>query len=158
MDGVIVVCVIAFITLLLTSALCDTTLVWLRKLVFRHRLRRRSREIRNASSKRASKVLDMIDMDDLGGDVLDLVAEKKYVRCAVLMSREVRRALRFPSHSRSNEKIVCDWIEKNYPEGVTSAMKHRITPLAIKLAFVESRFETAAEVQFDWLGPLVDSA
>jgi len=100
----------------------------------------------------------MIDMDDLGGDVLDLVAEKKYVRCAVLLSREARRALKYPNHSKANEKIVCDWIEKNYPEGVTSSMKHRITPLATKLAFVKSRFESAAEVHFEWLGPLVDSA
>jgi hypothetical protein len=125
---------------------------------FKRRLEDRRAAILDRSSRRVNKVLDLLDMDNLGDDMMELMVGQRYIRCAVIMSREARRALRFPTHSKANEKIVCDWIERHYEDGITRAMRHRITPLAVKLAFVKSKHELEAEEHFRWLGSLVDTA
>lgn len=149
---------LATLATILSVYLAHTATVWVRYILFQIKLRYRYREIRVASSKRAGRLLDILDIADLGEDVLDLLQSGKYVRAAVLISRDARLALRYPKHSVANERIVCDWIDKHLPEGMTRQMKHRVVPLAVKLSFVKSRYEIAADQQFDWMDFAVDKA
>lgn len=124
----------------------------------RYRLACRTRSIRLRVSRRVNRVLDLLDMAHMTGDTLDELEKKNYTRAAVIVSRQARLALRYPKHSKANEILACDWIDKHLPEGVTPAMRHRMVPLAIKLTFVRSREEEEAKQLFDFLTPCVDSA
>lgn len=55
---------------------------------FKRRLEDRRAAILDRSSRRVNKVLDLLDMDNLGDDMMELMEGQRYIRCAVIMSRE----------------------------------------------------------------------
>lgn len=131
---------------------------WYQYYTFQHQLRLRRNRIICESSKRTKRVLDILDDAQLGDDELELIAKKQYIRCAVLLSRKARIGLKYPSYSKANEKIACDWISRHCPADMTMGVKHKVLPLAIKLTFVRNQHEMRAQQHFEWLGALVDNA
>lgn len=125
---------------------------------FKYTLQMRRLTLKAKSSKRSRRILECLDDLCLGNDELELIENNDYVRCAVLLSRRARIGLRYPKYSGANERIACDWIERHMPEGMTLGVRHRVLPLAIKLTFVKSQFETDAEHQFSWFKPMVENA
>lgn len=125
---------------------------------FHYRLRLRQYAFMESCSKRVSKVMDILDMDDIGENEMELLSQKKHIRCAVLLSRRARIGLRYPGYSKANEKVACDWILRHCPDDMTIGMKHKVLPLAVKLTFVKSQHEVRADCHFKWLETLVDKA
>jgi len=125
---------------------------------FSYRKRKRMRQVYREATKRTQRVLDILDMDDLGGDEMELVARKQYIRCAVLISRRARMGLKYPGHSKANEKIAADWILRHLPDNMTMGVRHKVLPLAVKLTFVRSHYEYRADSHFSMLGDMVDVA
>jgi hypothetical protein len=105
-------------------------------------------------SQRVNRILDILDSDSIGDDEMEMVAAGKHVRCAVLLSRRARMALRYPNYSPANERIVCDWIERHLPADMTMGVRHKVMPLAIKMTFIKSHHELRAEHHFEWLQPM----
>lgn len=120
--------------------------------------RRRWRRIVRESSGRTQKVLELLDIDELGGDEMELIGRRQYVRCAVLISRRARQGLKFPGHSKANERIAADWILKHLPEDMTLGVRHKVLPLAVKLTFVRSHHEVRADYHFSLLADLIERA
>lgn len=112
---------------------------------------------RRRSSKRAMQLLDKLDEVDL--DVLlDQEIVDGPVRLAFKLSRAARMQLHYPKHSPANERIVSDWIQKNWPTDTRTSVKASTLPLAIKLSFVRSRSEDEASNIFGMLSGAVDVA
>jgi len=129
-----------------------------RYIVFAYNKRRRMRRIVNESSGRTQRVLDLLDLDELGGDEMELIARRQYVRCAVLISRRARQGLKYPKHSAANERIAADWILKHLPDDMTMGVRHKVLPLAVKLTFVRSHHEVRADYHFTLLNDMVEKA
>jgi len=145
-------------------ALCACSWVWTQctywheYFVLQHTLHMRKQRIIRESSKRTQRVLNCLDDDQITADELELIEARRYVRCAVVMSRRARMGLKYPKYSPANEKVACDWIGRHLPDGMPLSVKHRVLPLAIKLTFVRSHHEVRAEHHFTWLQDLVDKA
>lgn len=134
---------------------CLTTTMYHRFLMG-YKQRQRKRLIITESSRRTQRVLDILDVDELGGDELELIERRQYIRCAVLISRRARMGLKFPSYSAANERIAADWILKHLPDDMTIGVRHKVLPLAVKLTFVRSTHELRANYHFNVLKDMVD--
>lgn len=121
-----------------------------------HKLRTRRWSVFTKASKRTQRVLKILDIDTLGGDELELVERSQYTRCSILISRRARMGLKYPKHSKANERVAADWILKHLPEDMTVGVRHKVLPLAIKLTFVRSQHEEEANWHFEQLKGLVD--
>lgn len=95
-------------------------------------------------SKRAQKLIKQLD-EDIGLSELECVAESRYTRAAILMSRRARLDLKFPKWSEANERVVADWVKRNFDEGTSYGVRTRMAPLVIKMTFVKSAHELRAD-------------
>jgi hypothetical protein len=117
---------------------------------------RRNSKIKLAASKRAERVMRILD-GKLDPNVEAAMSGAKHLRASVLLSRAARVALKFPKHSRSNEIVVADWLNRHAPESMSFTQRSHIFPLAIKLTFVKGKHEVAADAHWDVLKHLVES-
>jgi hypothetical protein len=106
-------------------------------------LRERKRVLLLGCSKRARKLINQLD-DEINETELDLLAECRYTRAAIIMSRRARLELKYPKWSEANERVVADWVKRNFDDGTSYGVRTRMAPLVIKLAFVKSNHEMRA--------------
>lgn len=106
-------------------------------------------------SRRAFLAVKDLEVDD---NLAEVLGQANHIRAAAILGNEARVSLKFPKYSAANELIVADWLNRNAPTDMTPAMRRRVFPLAIKLAFIKSKSEVEAGYIFSALGSMVDSA
>jgi hypothetical protein len=107
-------------------------------------LRERKRKLLLECSKRSRKLIEHI-YDDIGETELELLADCKYTRAAIVMSRRARLQLKYPKWSEANELVVADWVKRNFDEGTSYGVRTRMAPLVIKMTFIKSSHEHKAD-------------
>lgn len=131
------------------------------KLMRRHN--RRANQLKLKSSRRAQHCIRRLNQLDLDYAVEEFVVDGEvqgdtFLPLAYRLSRNARIALHFPKHSPANERVVSDWIQRHWPEGLRTSHKATVLPWAVRLTFVKSLHEQTADAMFQYLQPLVDSA
>lgn len=143
----------------------DTVATKWREVKFAWNVRGRQHKVKVKASKRATRVLGRLVMEDFMDGQYELndeeeldLSDETLVPCAYRLSRSARMALHYPKYSAANERIVSDWIQRHWPEGMRNRQKIAVLPLAIKLTFVRSEQELEAGTLHTMLGGLVDVA
>lgn len=134
---------------------------WWEGVKVRAKARRMDKLRARGVGRRAARLLDAI-----GSAAVDAVLDDDnhqidpILSLSIKWARKARVNFQYPSHSRANEIIVADWINKQW-KGMDLRASHidRALPLAVKLAFVKSAAERNADDLFNhFLRDYVDTA